>query len=73
MCMVNGERSTRSFATEVATAAGLTVVKGVNKSLDILVVADADTQSEKAKKARGNGTRIIAERSFWPRVGVSID
>ena len=72
-CMVNGERLRRDFATEVATAAGLTVIKGVTKKLDILVVADEETQSRKAKKAREYGTRIIAERSFWPRVAVTID
>ena len=49
------------------------VAKSVTKTLDILVVSDADTQSGKAKKARSYGVRIVAERSFWPRVGVTID
>ena len=72
-CAINGERVTRGFAREVASDAGLTVLKGVSKRLDILVVADPDTQSGKARKAREHGTRIIAERSFWPRIGVAID
>ena len=72
-CMVNGERLTRGIASEVATAAGLKVEKSVTKRLDILVVADPETQSSKAKRARDNGTRIIAERSFWPGLGVTID
>ena len=71
--MIRGERLTKSLASEIATAAGLTVVTNVTKKLNILVVADAETQSGKAKKARKAGTRIVAERSFWPRVGVSID
>lgn len=72
-CMMNAERLSRGLAAQVATAAGLTVKTIVTKTLDILVVADSDTQSGKAKKARGYGTRIITERSFWPRVGVTID
>lgn len=72
-CIVNGERLTRDQAVEIATAAGLSVTQSVTKSLDILVVADADTQSGKAKKARSYGARIVAERSFWPRLGVGID
>ena len=43
------------------------------RELPILVVADPETQSGKAKKARQYGKRIVAERSFWPRVGVAID
>lgn len=72
-CSVQGAPLTRELATEVATACGLAVVKSVTKSLDLLVVSDAETQSGKAKKARKYGVRIIAERSFWPRVGVVVD
>ena len=73
LCSVDGDPVTRSRAEELARAAGLEVTKNVTKRLDILVVADPDTLSGKAKKARDYGTRVIAEASFWPLIGVDVE
>ena len=45
----------------------------VTKKLDILVVADPDSQSEKARKARTYDVRILADRAFWPKLGVQAE
>ncbi|TDO36285.1 DNA polymerase-3 subunit epsilon [Kribbella sp. VKM Ac-2527] len=70
---LNGQPVTREQAQGLARAAGLVVHGGVTKSLDILVVADPNSLSGKAKKARSYGTRIIAEAAFWPAIGLTID
>jgi DNA polymerase-3 subunit epsilon len=67
---IGGERVTRERAEELARRGGMLVQKGVTKSLDFLVVADPDTQSSKAKKARDYGTRIMAEAAFWKALGL---
>jgi DNA polymerase III subunit epsilon len=41
--------------------------------LDLLVVADPDSMSGKAKKAREYGIRIVAEPVFWSMMGVNVD
>lgn len=70
---IGGERATREMATAVATEQGMIVAKGVTKKLDYLVVADPDSLSGKAKKAREYGTRILAELVFWNLMGVDTD
>lgn len=40
--------------------------------MKILVVADPDTMSGKAKKARDNGTRIMAQAAFWKAIGAAV-
>lgn len=72
-CSLQGERATRSMAREAAEAAGMTVQKGVTRTLDYLVVADPNSMSGKATKARDYGVRILAEPVFWRRVGMAID
>jgi len=67
---IDGERVMRERAEELARRGGMLVQKSVTKSLDILVVADPDTQSSKAKKARDYGARIMAEAAFWKALGV---
>jgi DNA polymerase-3 subunit epsilon len=67
-----GERISRELAEKLAADAGLEVRASVTKALDILVVADPDTQSGKAQKARRYGTRIIAEAAFWKALGVPV-
>jgi DNA polymerase-3 subunit epsilon len=47
--------------------------KGVTQNLDLLVVADPETNSGKARKARDYGTRVIAETSFWPMIGIEVE
>ena len=70
---INGEPITRDMAEALAEKAGLFVSSNVSKKLDLLVVADPNTQSGKAKKARQYGTRIIAEPVFWQGIGVTVD
>jgi DNA polymerase-3 subunit epsilon len=70
---IGDERVTREMAEDYARRAGMLVKPAVTKSLDILVVADPDTQSGKAKKAREYGTRIMAEVAFWRAVGLDVE
>lgn len=70
---IDGDLITRSEATELATEAGLIVRSGVSKGLDLLVVADPDSLSGKAKRAGELGTRVMAEAVFWRAIGAAID
>jgi DNA polymerase-3 subunit epsilon len=70
---IDGEPITRDMAEALAEKAGLIVLSGVTKSLDILVVADPNTQSGKAKKARQYGIRILAEPVFWHTIDIKVD
>jgi len=63
---------TRETAERLAEEAGLVVQQNVTKKLDLLVVADPETQSGKAKKARAYGTRVMAEAAFWAALGISV-
>lgn len=72
-CTLGGQPITRNIAEALATQAGLTVVGSVTKSLNLLVVADPTTQSGKAAKARGFGTRILSEAVFWRLTGAIVD
>jgi DNA polymerase-3 subunit epsilon len=68
-----GELITRSRAEALAADAGLVVQPSVTKKLDLLVVADPNTLSTKAKTAARYGTRIMAEMAFWRAIGVSVE
>jgi DNA polymerase-3 subunit epsilon len=68
-----GQPISRDMAHELATLAGLEVRTNVSKQLKILVVADPDTQSGKAKKARAYGTRIMTEAAFFRAIGVTLE
>lgn len=70
---INNELIARDVAETLAEQAGLIVANSVTKKLDLLVVADPNTQSGKAKKARQYGTRIIAESVFWRMVGITVE
>ena len=72
-CSIDGDKLSKKMAESFAINAGLTPKPSVTKQLDILVVADPDTASGKAKKARDYGIRIIAERSFWSKLGIAVD
>jgi DNA polymerase-3 subunit epsilon len=72
-CVVAGERLSHEEQEAMAQSAGLMTAPRVTKKVDILVVADPDTASSKAKKAREYGVRIIAERAFWPKLGIAVD
>lgn len=54
-----------------AEKAGFRVCESVTKKLDLLVVADPNTASGKAKKARKYGIEIVAEPVFWREVGLA--
>ena len=70
---IGGVPITRERAEQLASEAGLVTCPSVTKKLDILVVADPDSLSGKARKARAYGTRIIAEPAFWRALGVDVD
>lgn len=72
-CRVAGEVVTRAHAERLATEAGLTVRSSVSKKLDLLVVADPETLSGKAKKARELGTRVMADAVFFRGIGVGTE
>jgi DNA polymerase-3 subunit epsilon len=68
---VQGRLIEREQAEALARAAGLVGHERVTKASDVLVVADPDSLSGKAVKARSFGTRIMAESSFWHAIGLS--
>jgi len=70
---INGCAVTREQAHEFARVAGLVVLESVTKKLDVLVVADPQSASGKARKARTYGSRIIAEAVFWQLIGIAVD
>jgi DNA polymerase III subunit epsilon len=72
-CTIGGRAITRAQAQELAAAYGLHVQDAVTKKLDLLVVADPESLSGKARKARDYGTRILVERSFWHDIDVPVD
>ena len=45
----------------------------VTKKLDLLVLADPHSQSDKAKKARQYSIRIMHEPAFWKAIGVEVN
>jgi DNA polymerase-3 subunit epsilon len=73
VCSVGGQRLDRTAQELLAARAGLVVAPRVTKKLDLLVLADPNSLSGKAGKAADYGVRRIAERAFWPTIGVSID
>lgn len=70
---IAGEPITRDYAHELAESAGLVAKSNVSRGLDLLVIADPDSLSGKARKARDLGTRVIAEQVFWNAIGVVTD
>lgn len=71
-CSYEGQPVTRQLAHELAEQAGMVVAPRVTKKLDMLVVADPDSLSGKAKKAREYDIRIVAETAFWAMIGVRV-
>ena len=63
-CTIDGDAIDRDRAEAIASSKGLFPKPSVTKKLDLLVVADPESLSGKAKKAREYGIRIIAERAF---------
>ena len=72
-CSAAGKPMDRATQRLLAAKAGLVVAPRVTKKLDLLVLADPDSLSGKAKNAAKYGIRRIAERSFWMALGVAVD
>lgn len=72
-CSVDGIPISRKKAQELSIEAGLEVLERVTKKLDILVVADPNTLSGKAKLAKDYGVRIMYENVFWKTLGIKVD
>jgi DNA polymerase-3 subunit epsilon len=70
---LNGVPIAREQALQLVAERGMIATNSLTKAVDILVVADPDTMSGKAKTARKYGTRIMADRAFWMQLGVKVD
>jgi DNA polymerase-3 subunit epsilon len=70
---IGGKPISRDLAETLAKDAGLRIASNVTRKLDLLVVADPNTQSGKAKKARTYGTRILSDAVFWRMAGIAVD
>jgi DNA polymerase-3 subunit epsilon len=73
VCAVGGRRMSRNVQLRIAAEAGADVVDTLTKKVDLLVLADAASQSGKARKAAQYGVRRIAEPVFWRMAGVETD
>jgi DNA polymerase-3 subunit epsilon len=73
VCTIDGYALSRDDQERMAAAAGMIIKSGVSGRLDVLVLADPDSQSGKARKAAELGIRRIAEPAFWRMLAVRID
>jgi DNA polymerase-3 subunit epsilon len=64
VCFTGEMSAPRSEFESRSTHAGLEVKSSVTKKLDLLIVADSDTESTKARRARELGVRILHEHVF---------
>jgi DNA ligase (NAD+) len=64
-CFTGASSKPRKELVAMAEAAGHTVKSGVGVGLDYLVLADPDSNSSKAVKARKLGTQCISEEDFY--------
>jgi DNA polymerase III subunit epsilon len=64
VCFTGTMSHSRDELEQLARDHDLLVKQGVSRILDLLVVADADSLSGKARKARDLGVQIIAEQGF---------
>ena len=69
-CLVKGLRLQRADLIEYAEAAGMVVKTAVSGRLDLLVVADPDTRSGKAKKAEELGVAKMYDVAFLRALGL---
>ncbi|HUX53120.1 MAG TPA: exonuclease domain-containing protein [Williamwhitmania sp.] len=70
---LDGNIIDRTKAQQIALEHGLIIKSGVSCNLDYLVTADPNSLSGKAKKARANGVKIIAEPVFWNMIGLAVE
>lgn len=64
VCFTGEMSLPRPALSDRAVNCGLIVKSGISKKLDVLVVADSDSMSGKAQKAREIGIRIVSESVF---------
>lgn len=72
-CTLDGVPLGRADQERLAAEAGMLVKSGVSRRLDVLVMADPDSQSGKAREARKLNVQCMVERAFWRALGVPID
>ena len=70
ICFTGKSPKTRPEMSQLAESAGASVSNSVNANTTILVIADTDSMSSKAVKARKRGIRLILPEDFLPKVGV---
>ena len=70
---IRGLELSRDDQERLAREAGMVVKTAVSRKLDILVLADPDSRSGKARAADELGLRKMAEPVFWRALGVEID
>ena len=64
ICFTGKSNLKRSDLQKLASEAGATVKSSVGKGLDMLVIADPNSTSSKAKAARKLGVNLISEEEF---------
>lgn len=64
-CFTGKAPKTRAEMESIAIKAGASVTKSITNSTTILVIADANSMSSKAKKARVNGIDLISPQQFF--------
>lgn len=72
MGRVGGEIVSREQVEQMAAEAGLVVLRSVTKKLDLLVAADVETLSSKAKRARELNITILGEADFWRAIAAPV-
>lgn len=72
-CTIRGSQISRATQEALAFNAGLTVLPGVTKKLDILVVSPLAGTTGKVRKAVDYGIPCVEENAFWRAIGVRID
>jgi DNA polymerase-3 subunit epsilon len=72
-CEIRGHPVRRTEAELLSAAAGLVVARRLTPAVDIAVVTDPGTQHARVDRARELGVATVAERVFWPTLGIQID
>jgi DNA ligase (NAD+) len=72
VCFTGTSSMKRSELIRLAEGAGGTVKKSVGKGLTFLVMAEAESDSTKAKAARKNGIQCLSEEDFLRLVGYKL-
>lgn len=72
-CTIRGAEISRATQEALAFNAGLTVLAGVTKKLDLLVVSPRAGTTGKVRKAVDYGIPCVEEEAFWRAIGVRID